>query len=147
MSDNKKIPTHFVIDVTKWRCGGGIQKSNHMPNVYGLGVTQLLNDEGFMCCLGQISLQLGIESSKLKNQDSPTNVSEKFGIRIPILTYKRRDDAEELYWRSTRLALCAIKINDQYHQPIEDKKAQLKELFQKHNLFIKFVGEPVVNTR
>ena len=46
----------FTIDVNTWRFGG----MRDCKNKHGEGHTYLLNNEGYMCCLGQISLQLGL---------------------------------------------------------------------------------------
>lgn len=50
----------LTIDCAKWRCGGASPETS-----LGFGDTRMLNDEGYMCCLGQLSLQL---NGKLENR-------------------------------------------------------------------------------
>ncbi len=42
----------FTLDYSKWRCG------KNGPNKVGFGYTSLLNDDSYMCCLGQFSRQI-----------------------------------------------------------------------------------------
>ena len=45
----------FIIDKSKWRAG---QNSDHQV---GEGNTELLNKEGYMCCLGQCEFTIRFE--------------------------------------------------------------------------------------
>ena len=58
---------NFTIDRSKWRCGGDDGK--------GWGETQLLNEEGFMCCLGQCSLQSGLSEEEIYRLGEPAFVN------------------------------------------------------------------------
>jgi len=55
----------FVLDVNKWICGSPI-KSPSKGNFLGEGITQLINKQGYMCCVGQFALQCGVRSEDLK---------------------------------------------------------------------------------
>lgn len=59
----------FVLDYTKWRSGreGKFQ--------VGEGGTLLLNPKGFMCCLGQFSLQCGVSPKALLGRSTPGDMS------------------------------------------------------------------------
>ena len=60
----------FIIDRSKWRCGGQGKNSR------GKGSVKLLNNEGFMCCLGQTCSQTGIENEDLLNKAQTTKFRE-----------------------------------------------------------------------
>ncbi len=64
---------HFTIDRSKWRTGG------HSENKTGEGGTALLNKEGFMCCLGFMSLQQEdnpATEDMIRNYGWPCNVEK-----------------------------------------------------------------------
>jgi hypothetical protein len=48
-------PKKLILDYSKWRCG------MDGANSLGDGETALLNDKGFMCCLGMFGKQCGID--------------------------------------------------------------------------------------
>jgi hypothetical protein len=52
----------LVLDESIWRCGDDAKDPNKSR---GTGYTKLLNEEGYMCCLGQFSLQLSPELRKV----------------------------------------------------------------------------------
>jgi len=61
---NKKL----TLDVAKWRCGEGGKYS------LGEGPTKLLNECGYMCCLGQFALQLGYTEAEIKQRNYPADI-------------------------------------------------------------------------
>ena len=61
---------NFIIDYSKWRCGG------NWENKLGEGETYMLNQEGFMCCLGQCQSQLGATNNDLRSMAQPSNVGK-----------------------------------------------------------------------
>jgi len=63
----------FVLDIAKWRSGG----DDYGDYIFGEGTTQLLNEEGYMCCLGQFSQQLGVNKKKLLNRSLPQELKYK----------------------------------------------------------------------
>lgn len=60
----------FTLDVSKWRCGF------ESENKLGDGNTMLLNDEGYMCCLGQFSQQCGVLQDDLLYACMPDELSD-----------------------------------------------------------------------
>lgn len=64
---NIKKPKVLILDCKTWRCGGDEHlEKTPLENCLGKGETVLLNKEGYMCCLGQFSLQVNPE---LKSKD------------------------------------------------------------------------------
>ena len=121
----------FRIDRSKWRCGDESSKAK------GLGPTQLLNDQGFMCCLGHVELQLGLSEDQIKGKHYPQ------GTHIEnILAEKNVCDgyAEHI---DTELSKRAVKINDNNTYHIGDREQLLIELFKEYDHELEFYGEPV----
>ena len=78
----------LILDYYKWRCGGDGEGKKGCS--LGKGYTQLLNNEGFMCCLGQFSFQL---NENIKEQDileygEPGEIDKK----IIGLNYKKENN-------------------------------------------------------
>lgn len=107
----------LTLDLKKWRCGANGQ------NQLGAGRTRLLNKEGFMCCLGQFSLQLGATELDILDWGKPSSA----GLSIPEL--------------NDNLSYDAIGINDNERLTTEQRIAELKELFSKHGFEIKVINQ------
>ena len=107
----------LVIDRSKWRC------HNH-----GLGATLLLNQEGFMCCLGQVSKQLGASDEQIRWHASPC----KSKFQHPLLVDGVAD---------TKLSNKAIEINDAEYYDDVSREQKLVELFADAGVEIVFEGE------
>jgi hypothetical protein len=121
------MAVNFTIDYAKWRCGGD------GPNKLGDGRTALLNDKGFMCCLGQVSLQLGLTTRQIFGKYAPVNVMVE-NILCERLTSG--------VFASSALAGDAMKINDNTETTPAEKMAALKELFAEHGHEIEFINVP-----
>jgi len=120
----------FIIDRSKWRAGG-LYAAN--ANCIGRGNTEMLNVEGFMCCLGQIADQCGVAKKHLLCASSPEIVrmelefhNSKVPAKFKFLLGKIGDDA--------------IHINDNDKESATAKQRRLKKLFNRHNISLKFVG-------
>lgn len=118
----------FIINEEKWRTGGFGKKKT------GKGPTQLINKEGFQCCLGFCLLQLEIPKKLLMGQTSPDEIffpldeDEQMDIKDnPFAVQKYPMD-----WRNTVLTSEAIDINDDTSTTIQEKKKLLKFLFKEH---------------
>lgn len=118
-------PQKFVIDRNRWRSGhnGSIKT--------GEGNTQLLNREGYMCCLGFISQQCGVPDDKLLGSEWPSETDVTF-----FLTYER---SGELF--DKQLVNNAVSINDDENIPIEIKEQQLIALFAAAGYELEFIGD------
>jgi hypothetical protein len=99
------------------------------------GDAKLLNKQGNMCCLGFAACQISrIPKKKLLNAGTPEEVfkGESF------LTDIERYDGEISICDNT-LTETAIGINDSLTLTDEDREKQLKALFRKHGVIVKFV--------
>lgn len=114
----------FVIDRSIWRCG------QDSENKAGEGKTQMLNKEGYMCCLGQISRQLGVSDENLLNEYKPGDVE---GFEGNILV--------EAHFQNTELSIDAMPINDDVETTKEEKEKLLIDLFVEHDVELTFTGE------
>lgn len=120
----------FVIDFKKWRAGGDNE------NKIGNGSTKLLNSLGFMCCLGQVSCQLGTSKNSILSVAAPCNViSNKAYKKISGVLLDKHDC-------HTKLAREAIIINDnETISPVMRMKSLVK-LFKKEGHELKFENVP-----
>lgn len=58
----------LIIDRSKWRTG------HTAENATGQGFTALLNDQGFMCCLGFYSLACGYTEEEIRGVGEPQDI-------------------------------------------------------------------------
>src|SRR5690606_27105649 len=93
----------------------------------GFGLTQLLNDDGFMCCLGQFSRQAGVPDYDLIHKSMPTSL----GI----------DAFESHVTDCSLLATQAQQINDNKSTTPDEKIEELKELFSEHGYTITVINK------
>ncbi len=118
----------FIIDRSIWRTG---DEGNVAT---GDGNTALLNECGYMCCLGMISEQLGVDKDDLLGLGEPEELSGFL------------DDLSELdllldeHGVNTNLSDDAITINDG-DLPVEEKEKELIKLFGEHDVELEFIGE------
>lgn len=124
----------LILDLKTWRCGGF--EDSGSPNKFGEGVTALSNSEGYMCCLGQFSLQLNKELTKesINLLNSPRQTNKV----IEGLTHKvKKKDTEIL--ENTELSQTAMAINDDQTITTEERIKQLKAIFltNKFNIIVK----------
>lgn len=142
---DKNFPTTFVIDRSKWRCGG----ENVQASVRGKGDTALHNCEGFECCLGQIQLQI---HPKLKPKDLldagepcetvfKMNRHKKGNFCDPILNCIRDADNPYFCLGNSRFAVKAMAINDDPNLTDTQRERALESLAEEYGLRIEFVGE------
>lgn len=118
---SKYIQT-FVVDRTKW-------KNSH--TFLGRGAALLDGRNGSMCCLGFVCEQLGVKRNDLEDKTTPYRLKKDWDI--PYLLTKEGME--------TPLTFHAITINDEPHIPPKVKEKRLKELFNQHELDIRFVGK------
>lgn len=123
------MKTSFVIDRSKWRCGGDGE------NRRGQGVTLLLNDEGEQCCLGQICSQCGIKDGVLFGVARPSHMARPEPV-VGILVLGDFFDLTE-----TDFSKSATMINDNELLTDTQRERQLERLAEEFGLRIEFVGE------
>ena len=122
-----KAVKELKIDVLKWRTG------NYGKFSTGLGDTSLLNQDGYMCCLGFMCLQSGLQKTDIINESEPDCISIEESI--PLLTKKGKEQFE-----NTMFSRTAVRINDNERNNIVQKMKLLKAHFSKNNLKIKFIN-------
>lgn len=128
----------LTLDKSKWRCGG---KTNNSANKLGKGPTKLLNEEGFMCCLGQFALQLGATEDMIRGRAIPAHIHislEGLNVFTDYATHNP-DERNDGCWDDTQLSCEAMKINDDIVTTVEDKISNLKVLFLKHGYEINVI--------
>lgn len=125
----------LILDYSTWRCGGERDTDKYK---LGVGDTQLLNGYGYMCCLGQFSLQLKPEltKSEILNKAFP----EDLGYEIDMLTSPDFD--YEAGYRNTSLSDDAADINDRTETTPEEKIQELKVLFLLEGYEIDVINKP-----
>src|SRR5690348_13655826 len=120
--ENKKL----VLDYSKWICGG------EGPHKLGKGKVALLNNEGYMCCLGQWSLQLGATDSQIINMGEPYEPN----LDIPGLTIMMEDEYDydqiKMIAKNSKFSEDAMLINDGEASTPEAKITALSALCKTH---------------
>lgn len=123
----------FIIDRSQWRCG------SIGPHAHGKGFARLLNAEGYYCCLGMISEQLG--QTDLLDCAMPADLEKDYLLVNKLRCYDDYEDKEYDFYDDTDLSLNAAKINDNSELTDEQRESQLIELFAKEGHEIQFIGE------
>lgn len=113
----------YVLDVSKWICGGGVSHPESREGCsIGTGFSQMLNSEGFMCCLGQFAKQKGVKDSLLLNRTSPTRVEQFSNVGQYDPTFLDEECCH------TQLSMDLMRINDDRSTKIEDKIESIRSL-------------------
>jgi hypothetical protein len=121
-----KKPSVLILDYEQWKCG------LDDPHNLGKGPTVLLNNEKYMCCLGQFSLQLGASEDEIRNCGSPAETRLK-----NWLTSSFEGGIE-----NTRFSKKAMKINDKTETTPKEKIRLLTELCKKESIELVVLNEP-----
>jgi hypothetical protein len=129
----------LILDYSKWRCGGSTEEEHQV----GEGNTALLNNEGFMCCLGQVSLQLGAKESDIKNVATPDELEIEISLlNFPVEPEWDWDEQLPQGFSNTSLSAEAMEINDNIKTTPEEKIEALKELFKNHDYELEVINKP-----
>lgn len=139
----------LILDYNKWRCGGDSTITKYddgsnssfttidNTNKLGEGDTKLLNDQGYMCCLGQFSLQLNttISSLNISGFGEPGEIEDDI-----LLLTSDYGDGDGYSCRNTSLSDEAMTINDDSSTTPEEKIVLLQELFAKADCEIEVIN-------
>lgn len=120
------LPKELVLDYAIWKSGGRCSPENKYA--LGDGDTQLLNYQGYMCCLGQFCEQAGVPRGALEGRYYPEVLSN-----APRLFVSRGYNSD--------LANKAAEINDSY-MPIAERVVELQKLFKRHKKTITLKNFP-----
>lgn len=128
----------LIIDRSKWRTGG--EGYRHT----GIGDTQLLNDDGYMCCLGFYCLQAGIPSEDILGVGEPDDID---GVRD---FYNKFEDMElllvdmepyENLMNKTKFTIAAISINDKETITPDEREQMIKDHFGSVGIEVVYEGQ------
>ena len=119
----------LIIDRSKWRTG------SDGPHHTGKGDTQLLNKQGFMCCLGFRCNQMGIPKKDLLNKAEPEDLANIY--TIPDLV-EEEHWFEKILTQNSDFGREAIMINDNEEITKEERERLIKEHFKKINVKVIF---------
>lgn len=126
MNKNKTL----IIDMSKWRSG---EKSMEPT---GKGCTALCNDRGYKCCLGFYCEQLGgCTTKEILMYYNPAELYKP----VKLLTYIK---GKMGFLENTKFCEEAMDINDDEDSTLEERKANLKKLFARKGIEVKFINEP-----
>lgn len=126
------IRMKFTIDRRKWRCGHEGQYQR------GRGDTAMLNEEGFMCCLGHCALQIDPEMPS----DDLLGIAEPAELDDELMPLSELSD-DNGWTCNTELSDLAIEINDNDSFDDATREAKLAALFAEHGHQIEFTNEYV----
>lgn len=132
-TNKMEIKQTFTIDCNTWRCG------DNGDYKFGEGSTALLNKKGYMCCLGQVALQLDVHEADLLGKGEP----DQLDIDIELLTIRYNSyEEEEFIIANSVLSLDAMRINDSTESTVSQKMKELKELFNDNGYGLEFINIP-----
>ena len=132
----------FVVDRSKWRCGGNGKFSK------GTGSrTSLRNNEGSMCCLGHTMHQCGVPMDKLTGQGMPSAVSIGYLPSASMFMKKASASKGQItkFAENTVLSSGAAQINDLKGLTLERRERILRKWFNLHGFGLSFVGKSIPN--
>jgi len=132
MAKRKKI----YIDRSKWRTGCTDLKFLGDAHATGRGNTELINSQGFKCCLGFICQQAG-PRQKLTGKCNPGSLDRE----VPAVAIKSPWDG---LLTGTSLTRKAMTINDDETTTARTKERKLRSLFKDSPYQLVFEGEYTV---
>lgn len=124
----------FILDVAKWRCGGDHQTSK---NAHNAGLTKLLNQEGYSCCLGQCMLQLGASEEEIKDISTPRFISMKNyknDYNLLIIPHSLSHPFTGIRLSSTYFSTGCMAINDDPDITLAQRVEALRKRFEGHGI-------------
>jgi hypothetical protein len=95
----------------------------------------MLNEQGFMCCLGQVALQCGLKREDIFKRNEPRDTKIMCNYLTSLV---EREDSIVL--ENSALAVLAMNINDDQMFSHKEREQKLKELFSENNIDLQFVG-------
>ena len=115
----KQKKDYLIIDRSKWR-----------TDSHGKGDTLLLNNEGYMCCLGFRCHQMGIPKKEILNICLPYYLSYKWII----------PDLIDENGCTSQFSEDAAEINDDPDLTNKERERLIIEHFKTKDIIVKFVG-------
>ena len=118
---------YLIINRAKWRTGAHSIDPSYRT---GKSYTALLNEEGYMCCLGFRCHQMGIPKKDLLGISSPEDLSDDWDI----------PDLVNLKGNDTSFTDQAIRINDM-GQEQNTREKEITEHFATIGVTVEFTGK------
>lgn len=131
MSKNEQSVKKLVLNVDKWICGMPDEAGKIKGVTRGIGETMLVNEQGYMCCLGQFANQCGFKKRDLSGYYNPSDL--KSGR--PNYTDKQVFFVDEFSDKENFF----IDINDDKNGvlTVPEKIKAIKKLLSKMNIKLK----------
>jgi len=131
-----KLPKKLVLDVSIWRCGqhpvcDELIPDHNISTCVGDGSTQLLNKEGYMCCLGQFAYGAGVPKEQLLNHSYPEYLGKEFLVKGLVSPFRFRKDGDPI---ATRFNTEASTINDDTETTVKRKSKLLQTLCKENGI-------------
>lgn len=127
-------PKKLVLDYSKWRCG------INGENKVGEGKTQLQNIEGFQCCLGQWSIQLGVTEEEALGRGEPNQLDTLVSLFCDeSYDYGRNGSCHKT---TNELSVDCIAINDDDGTTPEEKIEKLRERLHEEGIELEVINKP-----
>jgi hypothetical protein len=121
---SQKQKDYLIINRAKWRTGQDGETET------GKGDTQLLNKEGYMCCLGFRCQQMGVPRKLLLEEGTPGCIR---GWDIPDLI---DDDGD-----NTEFSQTAMELNDAQDMSRITRERKIKAHFETIGVTVEFIGD------
>lgn len=139
----------LVLDYRKWICGDPYANEGRTFNQnnilektsLGQGETALLNNKGYMCCLGQFGQQSGIDNKKLDGAATLTNLVYGSDDTCQVTTCTKKNKWGHGFV-STKFEERALSINDDERTTIVEKVRKLRKLCGKYKRTLKLKNFP-----
>lgn len=116
----------LIIDRKKWRTGGDSCYKT------GSGPTLLLNDKGYMCCLGFDALRKGLSKKDILNVGEPEDIFDDENDDI------RNEKLNKYYGEGFSWTTEAIHINDDGETTPLEKEILLTQVFDEQGIKLTF---------
>ena len=132
-NENIYVSEDQVVDRSAWVCGGSSELLAE-----ALGPSGLLNEKGFMCCLGHVCHNSGFGKDQLLDRGFPSELLNKGDfLDIPGLAYIDTWNCGT----DSDFVETAVDINDSTTLSPKEREKELKALFKEHGMKLKFVGK------
>ena len=122
------MKNYLIINRAKWRTGGD---PISIAFSTGKGSTALLNNHGYMCCLGFRCHQMGIPKKELLYRTTPGSIATNWDI--PDLLDSRGNN--------TQFTNKAVGINDDNRLTSEEREKSITKHFATIGVTVEFTGK------
>lgn len=129
----------LIIDRSRWRTGGGqfAPEAFTTKNITGEGFTQLLNEEGYMCCLGFACIQSGVPKERLLHSGTPSSLGDYIDwkdlrLLIPHLV---------VGGVNTLFSAKAMSLNDDQTIDSSERERRITKHFAEIGTEVEFTGQ------